>query len=376
MISGKYYQAGSARFLPATLIIQSDTYSIQFDNQTTLSGSIDTLSISNRIGQIARKITLQDGSVFESSDNDAIDSALIQTQKSAILISLIHRLERNMLLVIMSIFIVIAVVFSSFKWGLPAASHVIAKALPSSANTVLSSNVLALLDEHMFEPSELPSDKQQFISQHFQSKVVPLYDAAEIPDFKLHFRVWPLNEEDRIPNALALPSGDIIVTDSFIKLCETQDEMDIVLLHEMGHVVERHSLEQVIESSAIVIAVSMAFGDVSWLADMSIGVGSFLISSFYSRGHETEADLFAYEHSLKAGINPASLGHILARMEKSMLRDTQTDDPLSDLDNDNQSTSVTGYFSTHPSSAERTKIGKHYLKCFEQGIINCPKYNF
>jgi hypothetical protein len=63
-------------------------------------------------------------------------------------------------------------------------------------------------------------------------------------------------------------------------------------------------------------------------------------------------------------------------MEKSMLHDTQTDNSLSNIDNDDQSTSVAGYFSTHPSSAERTEIGKHYLKCFEQGIIYCSKYNF
>jgi Zn-dependent protease with chaperone function len=149
----------------------------------------------------------------------------------------------------------------------------------------------------------------------------------------------------------------------------------------MGHVVERHSLEQVIEGSAIAIAISMAFGDVSWLADMGVGVGSFLITSFYSRSHEAEADQFAYQHSLLSGINPKSLGLILTRMEQDMdglscdKTDTKACSKQSDLGQNEDDGKLLGYFSTHPSSQERTKMGKRYQTCFEKGLTICSKSN-
>ncbi|MBL1320651.1 MAG: M48 family metallopeptidase [Methylophaga sp.] len=388
MIDGKLYLAGRSDFSPAKLYLQAGGFQLHAEGNHTVTGSIDQLRVANRLGNIARKITLPDGSVFETKDNDAVDTAFANNNQSSGFMGFVHMLERNMALAIFSIFITAGVLFASFKWGLPAASHVVAHALPASANQALSGNVLAFLDKYFLDESQLDEQQQEKIRQHFIDRIVPLYLAEDAPEFKLHFRLWPLGEDGSIPNALALPSGDIVVTDRFIELAQYQDEIDIVLLHEMGHVVERHSLQQVIEGSAIIIVVSMAFGDVSWLADMGVGVGSFFISSFYSRSHETEADQFAYEHSLHAGINPASLGLILTRMEQDMLFDGS--DSSSDKTNNKKSKpdteatdpneandeSLSGYFSTHPSSAERTAMGKRFQTCFEQGLTVCPETNF
>ena len=57
--------------------------------------------------------------------------------------------------------------------------------------------------------------------------------------------------EVEIPNALAFPSGDIVLTDKFVQLSKNQDEIDSVLLHEMGHVVHRHGLEMLIEKELL-----------------------------------------------------------------------------------------------------------------------------
>lgn len=367
MIKGNYYLAGSSNFLPATLYIQAGSYQIHIKDQPIISGSINQLTVSDRLGHIPRKITLPDGSVFDTPENDAIDSLLARQNQASRWLSIVHALEQNMLLAIISIFFVAGVVFSGFKWGLPAASESIAKSLPASTNQMLAENVLEFLDDSWLSPSQLSESKQAQIRQHFSESIIPLYTAEDSPKFKLHFRLWPMRNGGSIPNALALPSGDIIVTDRFIELAENQDQIDIVLLHEMGHVVGRHSLEQVIEGSAVAIAVSIAFGDVSWLADMGVGVGSFLVSSFYSRNHEAQADKFAYEHSLIAGINPTSLGEILMLMEQDMASHRRQR-----ADDGGQKEEISEYFSTHPSSSKRAEIGKHYLRCFEQGIIKCP----
>lgn len=384
MIEGKYYLAGRSDFMPAKLYLQAGGFQLHLEGGATITGAIDQLSIADRLGNIARKITLPDDTVFETKNNDAIDSALANTPSSSRFMDLIHLLERNMALAIFSIFITSGVVFASFKWGLPSASHVVAYALPDSASQVLSDNIFEFLDDYFLNVSKIDKEKKNKLRQHFLDSVVPLYQAENKPEFKLHFRLWLFGDDKSIPNALALPSGDIIVTDRFIELAQSQDEIDIVLLHEMGHIVERHSLEQVIEGSAVIVAASMAFGDVSWLADLGVGIGSFLISSFYSRNHESEADLFAYEHSLPAKINPASLGLILTRMEQDMTMknsscdktqdersDSIADSPKLDLPDENNDR-FSSYFSTHPSSADRIAMGKRYQLCFEQGLDNCP----
>jgi Zn-dependent protease with chaperone function len=378
MIDGTFYLAGQSDFCPAKLYLQAGGFQLHAEGLPAVMGSIDELSVAHRLGNIARKITLPDGSVFETKDNDAIDSALSNNDQSSGFMGFVHILERNMALAIFSIFITIGVVFASFKWGLPAASHVVAHALPNSANQAISGNVLAFLDEYFLEETQLDEKQQEKIRQHFFNSIVPLYQVKDAPQFKLHFRLWPLGDNGSIPNALALPSGDIVVTDRFIELAQSQDEIDIVLLHEMGHVIGRHSLEKVIEGSAIVIAVSVAFGDVSWLADMGVGIGSFLISSSYSRGHEADADLFAYKQSLKAGINPASLGLILTRMEQDMSEDPslcgeKNKQPKSKRNKSNNDPSLSSFFSSHPSSADRIAMGKRFQTCFEQGLTLCPE---
>lgn len=385
MIDGKLYLAGRSDFSPAKLYLQAGGFQLHVDGLSTIAGSVDELRIADRLGNIARKITLPDSSVFETKDNDAIDTAFANNNQSFGFMDLVHVLERNLALAIFAVFVTAGIVFSSFKWGLPAASHVIAQSLPASANQALSGNILEFLDDYFLDTSKLGEEQQQQLRQHFFDSIVPLYQAEDAPQFKLHFRLWPLGEDGSIPNALALPSGDIVVTDRFIELAQSQDEIDTVLLHEMGHVVGRHSLEQVIETSAIVIVISMAFGDVSWLADMGVGVGSFLISSFYSRGHESEADQFAYQHSLQAGINPASLGLILTRMEQDMLFDNNACDKKdkkndeaehSELDQGKQNNNgLSSYFSSHPSSDQRTAMGKRYQACFDQGLTTCAEIN-
>lgn len=373
MIEGRYYLAGSSDFSAATLCLQGDEYQLIIAGYQIEAGRFDTLRIANRLGNIARKITLPEGAVFETNDNDAIDNALKNSHQKVGGMSLVYQLEQHIGIAILSIFLVVGVVFSGFKWGLPAASHIVAQTLPDTANQALSSNVLEFLDEHFFEASELSSAEQDDVRSHFFDSIVPLYQAEDAPKFTLHFRSW-----SGIPNAFALPSGDIIVTDRFIQLTETQDEIDIVLLHEMGHVVERHSLEQVIEGSAIVVIVSMAFGDVSWLADVGIGVGSFFISSFYSRGHESEADQFAYQHSLKGGIAPKSLGIILSRMENDMSWEVEKECGVAEQDPKKTESSeekkgggLLDYFSTHPSSIDRASMGERYQTCFEKGLTDC-----
>ena len=215
-----------------------------------------------------------------------------------------------------------------------------------------------------FEKSKISQAKMEEIRQHFKSKLLPLSADKEI-DYRLHFRLWS-DGNLSIPNALALPSGDIIVTDKFVELSKNQDEIDSVILHEMGHVVHRHTLKMVIESTFITVATMMIVGDSNGLADMGVGLGSLLVSSSYSRGHESEADRYAFEQMLTAKIDPMAFSDIMNRMMSHMEQSSKNDKNGKEPDED-----VLDYLSSHPTTKERVEIAQQYSQCFKKGLTTC-----
>jgi predicted Zn-dependent protease len=85
-----------------------------------------------------------------------------------------------------------------------------------------------------------------------------------------------------------------------------------VLAHELGHVSQRHAFRQSIQGMLSGLILAAATGDVSSLAS---GLPAVLIEMHYSRGHETEADLFALDAMQKACLPPKAFADILECLE-------------------------------------------------------------
>jgi len=359
LANGNYYEKGSAARVSAVFSVNDlGRYAVELENGTVHRGDLSHLKVGERLGNVERKITLENGSMFTTLDNDVIDTIFKGKQK---INGFVHYLETNMKWILVAVVIAVLTAFSFFKWGVPWASEKIAHALPYETNELIAKGSMDFLDRFLFDESNLSKEKQDEIRTHFKEKIAQLSieDESEIK-YTLHFRSW-----DNIPNALALPSGDIILTDKFIELSKNQDEIDSVLLHEMGHVVHRHSLEMLIEGTFVTVAVMMMTGDGSGMGDMGIGLGSALVSSAYSRGHESEADLYAFEKMLQAGIDPKSFSNIMNRMTSYMTEDENT--TKEDKDDEN----VLDYFSSHPSTQKRVDLANRYSECFKQGLTVC-----
>ena len=368
MVTGIWYPQGSANPSSAQLYIAENSthYIIEVHHHIRYQGDLTALNISARLGNVERKITLEDGSIFATKDNDAIDRiAKISKQGH----QLLHRLESNMGWVIIALIITMLTVFATFKWGIPWTSEKIAYSLPHKANQLIANGTLTLLDDYLFEESALSPEQQTKIRQHFKDKLIPLSHSDNAIEYKLHFRLW-LNDDISIPNAFALPSGDIIVTDKFIELAENQAEIDAILLHEMGHVEYRHSLRTLIESTFISVIIITVLGDSSGVADMGVGVSSLLVTSSYSRDNESEADEYAFQKMLIAKIDPNAFANIMNRMTLYMTTpdDIQQKDskPVEDPEN-----SLMDYISSHPRTESRVKIAAQYSLCFKQGLSHC-----
>jgi len=363
MIEGQWSEVGSAAIKQAVLHFDDNGgFRLKVDLEKEYSGQLEDILVSERIGNIPRKLTFSDGSVFSTTNNDAVDQYFKLHIKGA---TFIHALESKFLMVLIALIVTIIASFSFFKWGVPASSKIIAEKLPHKTNVVIGAQALDFLDDFVLKKSKLSLERQREIRTHFFEKLVPLEKNNEI-EFTLHFRDWSTKSQD-IPNALALPSGDIILTDEFVRLSQSQQEIDSVLLHEMGHVAHRHSLKMVVHSTLLGSVILLVTGDSGGMADMGIGLGSLLLSSDYSREFESEADEYAFKHMLKADLDPASFSNSMRRMENAMNSDFENEQ-LDSKENKN----ILDYLSSHPPTLKRIMEAERYSECYKKGLLECP----
>lgn len=364
MIEGQWYAPRSAKRCSAKLNIYDAVFKLEVEDGILYQGSLSSLKVSSRLGNVERKLTLEDGSVFATYENDKIDDYFKDVKNVN---SILHTLESHLGLTFVALFTTLLVGFVFFKWGIPWTSKHIAHALPHKTNLLIAKNSFKFLDKYILDESNLSKERKEEIRKHFKVKLLPLNENKEV-EYKINFRAW--NQDGlAIPNALALPSGDIILTDKFVKLCKTQEEMDAVMLHEMGHVVHRHTLEMVIEGTFMSVAVMVIAGDSNVMADMGIGIGSLLASSNFSRDHESEADSYAFKKMLTVHIDPASFSNIMERMMAYIEEERQL--PKKKKKSKKVKKDMFDYLSSHPSTQKRIELANKYSECFKQGLTTC-----
>ena len=359
---GKWFAGGQAAHSEATLSVHDKRYSVVTAGTEVSEGEFADIVISDRLGQLERKLQLPDGSLFATSDNDRVDQIIRGLGRRT---SWVARLESNWKWVAVALVLTCISTLGFFRWGLPWITQSVANALPHQTGVLIGEHTLEFLDEHFFSPSQIDAKVQDNVRNHFVTRLVPNHAIDDQITYTLHFRAWGKGE-NAIPNALALPSGDIILTDRFVELAESQDEMDAVLLHEMGHIEYRHTLEMVTQSTIVVVILAVFTGDVSSAGDLGIGLGSLLVTTGYSRRFENEADQFAFEHMLKAGINPNAFATI---MDKISRFDEPDDGSGAEKKRNDQS--WIDYLSTHPNTQERIARAKKYAQCFNSKVVNC-----
>ncbi|XP_063981527.1 integrin alpha-4-like [Diachasmimorpha longicaudata] len=113
-------------------------------------------------------------------------------------------------------------------------------------------------------------------------------------------RHWTLSVVDSdAKNAYVLPGGNIFVFLGALKITENDDQLAIILAHEMAHVLLQHPIEQVSRNALldILLAAPIAiiwatFPDLLAFLIQALGVNlmNVLVTLPYSRNAETEAD--------------------------------------------------------------------------------------
>ncbi|MEO8040637.1 MAG: M48 family metallopeptidase, partial [Betaproteobacteria bacterium] len=232
-----------------------------------------------------------------------------------------------------SALVLLAVIAIGYRFGLPWVAQLIAERIPAPLVTKLSQQTLEFLDHAVFEPSRQPAQRRERLTREFRD--LKTADGVPVPH-EVVFRAAP-----RVgANALALPSGTIIVTDELMALTENDDEILAVLTHELGHVQERHGLRLLVEGSIVGFALTWYLGDVSSLA---ASVPAALLQARFSRDHERAADAYGARMLRANGMSPALLADMLEKLEKSH------GNPNAATDRNRAS----DYLSSHPATRER-----------------------
>ena len=158
--------------------------------------------------------------------------------------------------------------------------------------------------------------------------------------------------EEKSANALALPCGHIVVFSGLLKEIDSENELAMVLAHELGHFVHKDHLRAMGRGVVFTFISALLFGANSAVTDFVAGTIS-AVDLHFSREQEMAADRFAL------GLVNARYGNIAGALDffkKQQVR--------------NKSWGIFYLFSDHPSDSDRITALKrlatkrHYINTY------------
>jgi len=133
---------------------------------------------------------------------------------------------------------------------------------------------------------------------------------------EVRYRVTVLDNPNQV-NAFALPAGFLYVYTGLLLAADNEAELAGILAHEIGHVVGRHSANQLATQLGLNILVSLALGENSEeLASLAAQAGTSGALARFSRDDEREADAFGVKYTMAAGYDPRGLLTFFEKLKK------------------------------------------------------------
>ena len=145
-----------------------------------------------------------------------------------------------------------------------------------------------------------------------------------------------------VVNAFAVPGGYVYVNRGVIERADNTSELAGVLAHEIAHVEQRHSIQQMQKANNANLGLTLAYvllgRQPSGAEQAAIQVGGGLVFARYSRQDEDEADGVAVPLMVRAGISPNGLPSFFRQLV---------------AERQQSPSALEQWFSTHPDTEER-----------------------
>jgi predicted Zn-dependent protease len=176
--------------------------------------------------------------------------------------------------------------------------------------------------------------------------------ANEVQNFAWEFNLV----KDNQINAFCMPGGKIVVYEGLLKICSSDDELAVVVGHEVAHAVAKHSNERISQellaqygASIVSQALSEKSKNIQKIGNTVYGIGAqYGVTLPFSRKHELEADYMGLIFMTMAGYNPSTAITFWQKMSA------------------NSNTNIPEFMSTHPSDATRISDIQKYLPELEK----------
>jgi beta-barrel assembly-enhancing protease len=158
---------------------------------------------------------------------------------------------------------------------------------------------------------------------------------------------WPfechLLADSQTVNAFALPGGPLFITMALFNELQTEGQLAGIMAHEIGHVVARHSAQQIakqeltqgLTGAAVIAAYDPQNPSSANVAQMAQVVGQ-LVNMKYGRDDELESDRLGVQFMSEAGYDPRALIEVMRILEAASGGGRQPE-----------------FFSTHPNPDNR-----------------------
>jgi predicted Zn-dependent protease len=200
----------------------------------------------------------------------------------------------------------------------------LAAGVSCARNPVTGKNELSLVSESQeIELGKQSAEQVQQSIGFYEDPAVQSYvseigmrmaKASERPNLPWEFHVV----NDASVNAFALPGGFIYVTRGLMTSINNEAELATVLGHEIGHVTNRHSVQQVSKQRVAQLGLdigSILSNDVARMAGLaSQGLGVLFLK--YSRDAENQADLAGFRYSLNQNYDVREMASVFQTLDR------------------------------------------------------------
>lgn len=291
--------------------------------------ALEELAISPRLAGQPAVVDMPDGGRLEVDDAAAFYAAIAAPDARGK--DWEHRLEAYWSRILAAVVVTGVLAWFGINYGVPLLARTAAAVTPIELDSAIGEQGLEMLDDGLFAPSRLSTDRRSELREVFDGVVDAVGDEHS---YRLEFRVG----NQLGPNAIALPSGIVVMTDEMVALAQHDDELAAVMAHEVGHARHRHALRALIQNSVVAGLLFLLLGDPSGATAIAAGIPTLLIERGYSREFEREADDVAFEYLAARGIPDHRFMDLMLRLEAEV---GDTDAP--------------NWLSTHPRAGDRIR---------------------
>jgi Zn-dependent protease with chaperone function len=323
VLQANYFDGHSTRLRVVDLSTRGGELTVTAE-ELILQVPLSEVSVDERLGSAPRRLRFRDGSFCEVRDIDALEILLKSIGHRD---GQVDRMQRHLRWVVVSTILSIALSLAAYKWGLPWAAAEGARRMPPAVGRTLSMQALNVLDGKFLLPSKVPEERRKTLIAEFNRLRLPEGGA---PQSLLLFR----NSPQFGSNAFTLPDGTIILLDDLVTALKDDRQVMAVLSHELGHARGHHSLQLLLEGSAVGAFWTFYAGDVSSLL---AAAPTAVVQAKYSQSLERTADDYGAALLMRNRMSPALLADALETIAKSH----------------SDSSSSGGYLSSHPATQER-----------------------